>query len=100
MGFQDHLKEKLFKGQRPYRTICETIRDIYYKTNDREIQELCIEATDYAKRMDAKLREYKDKYNAPDYAPEVFQKESTERMPFNMFRRKKIADIEKEKKGI
>lgn len=44
-------------------TICEVLREIYHKTNDPVIQEKLILATAMAKKMDAKLREYKADYD-------------------------------------
>ena len=44
----------------PRNTICEVIRQIYHATDDEEIKGKCIEATKMAKRMQAKLTEYKE----------------------------------------
>ena len=44
-------------------TICEVLREIYHRTADPVIQEKLILATAMAKKMDAKLREYKADYD-------------------------------------
>jgi hypothetical protein len=41
-------------------TICQTIRDIYHKTDDQEIKLKCRIAVTMAKAMEGKLTEYKD----------------------------------------
>lgn len=68
MGFKDNL---MYKEGRKYRTICEVIREI--ETKHPEERELCEEATYYAKRMNAKLIQYKQ-----DYVKEVFDKPTKE----------------------
>lgn len=46
------------------RTICEVLREIYHSTDDTVIKDKLILATAMAKKMDAKLREYKQNYDA------------------------------------
>lgn len=41
-------------------TICQTLRDIYHKTDDKEIKLKCRIAVAMAKAMENKLTEYKD----------------------------------------
>ncbi len=41
------------------RTICEVLREIYWCTDDEVVRTKILEASSMAKRMDAKLREYK-----------------------------------------
>lgn len=50
-------------------TICETLRQIYHKTNDKEIRRLCRVATSMAKSMSKRLRHYKDNasYSTPEF---------------------------------
>jgi len=57
------------------RTICEVLRMLYRRAEERDNKvdmELINEAHDYAKRMDAKLREYAHRAGKPDYRPELF----------------------------
>jgi hypothetical protein len=49
--------------QNSARTICEVLREIYHSTDDPIIQERLVLATAMAKKMDAKLREYKADYD-------------------------------------
>jgi hypothetical protein len=44
-----------------HRSICSILRDIYHKSEDEEIKNLCIEATIKAKKMTRKLVDYKIK---------------------------------------
>lgn len=48
------------------RTLCEVIREIHDVGNDR-VKELAEEAIGIAKKMDAKLREYKADWDAGFY---------------------------------
>lgn len=50
-------------------TICETLRQIYHKTDDEEIRLLCRVATSMAKSMSKRLRHYKDNasYSTPEF---------------------------------
>jgi len=41
------------------RTVCEVLREIYWHTEDSVVKDKCLEAERMAKKMDAKLREYK-----------------------------------------
>ena len=41
-------------------TICSVLKDIYWKTNDKEIKLKCRIATSMAKSMSKRLRMYKD----------------------------------------
>ena len=47
----------------PKNTICQVLRDIYWKTDDPEIKLNCRIATTMAKRMTAKLTEYKEDWD-------------------------------------
>jgi hypothetical protein len=71
MSFFEHRNSK------KYRTICETLREI--ETKFPETKELTQEAIGYAKKMDRKLVEYKEKFGAKDYLPEVFTKPTKEK---------------------
>jgi len=54
----------------PRRTICEVLRRIHNtKGVTPEIQKKCIEATVMAKKMDAKLREYKADWSKNFFKP-------------------------------
>lgn len=54
------LKKKKKKPGR--RTLCDTIRDIYWKTNDPAVKAWCEEAIVYARKMNDKLAWYHSKY--------------------------------------
>ena len=43
-----------------HKTICQKLREIYQLTEDEEIQFKCREAMAMAKRMQAKLKKYRD----------------------------------------
>lgn len=45
-------------------TICNTLRVLYRRTDDPVSLELIADCFDYAKRMDAKLRDYKLKFTS------------------------------------
>ncbi len=45
------------------RTICEVLREIYWKIEDSEAREKIEEAMGMTKKMDAKLREYRKRYD-------------------------------------
>ena len=47
----------------PLRTICNVIRQIHARSRQSEVQELCLEALWMAKKMDAKLRTYKQDWD-------------------------------------
>ena len=68
------LDPKRSTSNYPYRTICEVHRDIYRSLTARGAHAADIalveEAYDLGKRMDAKLREYKD-----NYQQDVFEKQ-------------------------
>lgn len=49
------------------RTICEVLREIYWETKDETIREKAMEATKMAKRMDAKLRQYKGHWDKHEW---------------------------------
>lgn len=55
--------EKHFVCSSGMRTICEVLREIYWATEDEVVREKAIEAEAMAKRMDAKLREYKKNWD-------------------------------------
>lgn len=63
-----HITDK-FVEERGRRTICEVLREIYdivYDSEDpsrEEIMELLNESYVYGKKMDAKLRQYKNGYD-------------------------------------
>lgn len=50
-----------------FRTICEVHREIYDATEDQRIRDLVIDAFIMAKKMDAKLKEYKQDWDAGFY---------------------------------
>jgi hypothetical protein len=52
-----------------FRTICEVHREIYDATDDQRIRDLVIDAFIMAKKMDAKLKEYKRDWDAGFYEP-------------------------------
>ena len=57
------------------RTICEVLRILASQAEARGDAtgfELLAEAEDYAKRMDAKLRQYAARYREGDYRPDMF----------------------------
>lgn len=56
--------EKNFVTAYHKRTICEVLREIYWHTKDPVVREKVQEATVMAKKMDAKLREYKEDWDA------------------------------------
>jgi hypothetical protein len=58
----ENFKKNFVKGW-PQRTICEVLREIYWGTEDLEVRRRVIEATDMAKKMDIKLREYSGKWD-------------------------------------
>lgn len=49
------------------RTICEVLREIYWCTEDENVRKKAEEASGMAKRMDAKLREYKEAWDADEW---------------------------------
>jgi hypothetical protein len=49
------------------RTICEVLRELYWCTEDETVREKAMEASGMAKRMDAKLREYKEAWDAEEW---------------------------------
>lgn len=53
-------KERMVSGESPDWTICAVLRDIYQITNNPEIKLLSRIAATMAKKMDLKLREYKN----------------------------------------
>ncbi len=55
--------EKNFVTSYPFRTVCEVLREIYWHTDDPVVREKILEATIMAKKMDAKLREYKEDWD-------------------------------------
>jgi hypothetical protein len=58
--------------------VCEVLREIYWATEDPRIRKKVEEATEMAKKMDKRLRHYKDTYEK-DYKPNPHAKEITER---------------------
>lgn len=59
------IEQKNHSGKK-LRTICEVHREIYdiiYDQNDEELKDLLNEAYVLAKKMDAKLRQYKNNYD-------------------------------------
>jgi len=58
--------KKNFVTSYPFRTVCEVLREIYWHTDDEVIRRKVQEATVMAKKMDAKLREYKEDWDAED----------------------------------
>jgi hypothetical protein len=62
-------RERLDPEKRgPKRTICEVLREIHRATDDPKIHELADIAHGMAKRMDAKLREHKESWDAGFWA--------------------------------
>lgn len=55
--------KKNFVTSYPFRTVCEVLREIYWYTDDETIRKKVQEATVMAKKMDAKLREYKEDWD-------------------------------------
>ena len=53
------VDEKAMKWTSPKFTICETLRQIYWRTNDPDIKLFCRIATSMAKSMNNKLQTYK-----------------------------------------
>ena len=58
--------EKNFVTSYRFRTVCEVLREIYWHTDDEVIREKVKEATVMFKKMDAKLREYKEDWDEND----------------------------------
>ena len=56
--------EKNFVTSYSMRTVCEVLREIYWHTTDPIVREKVLEATIMAKKMDSKLREYKEDWDA------------------------------------
>jgi hypothetical protein len=56
----------------PEFTICQLMRNIYHLTDDEEIRLLCRIGQTMAKKMDAKLRQYKADW-AEGFWPEPYQ---------------------------
>lgn len=63
--------EKNFVTSYPFRTLCEVLREIYWHTEDAVVREKVREATIMAKKMDAKLREYKEDWDAQNMWEEL-----------------------------
>ena len=63
--------EKNFVTSYPFRTVCEVLREIYWHTDDEVVREKIREATIMAKKMDAKLREYKEDWDAQNMWEEI-----------------------------
>jgi len=51
------MERRRYEG---HKTICQKLREIYQSTQDEDIQLKCREAMAMAKRMQAKLKKYKD----------------------------------------
>lgn len=62
-----------------FRTICEVHREIYESCEDAHVRELVLEAFVMAKRMDAKLREYKADWDAGFYEANVDHRQDSKR---------------------
>lgn len=83
-----HITDK-FVEEKGRRTICEVLREIYdivYDSEDpsrEEIMELLNESYVYGKKMDAKLRQYKNGYDQ-----DWWEKESIEVRQAKLERRK------------
>lgn len=79
--------EKKNQSNKNLRTICEVHREIYdiiYDGNDEKLKDLINEAYGMAKKMDAKLRQYK--YN---YDDEWWEKEREEVLKEKLTKRNK-----------
>lgn len=63
------MKKSRMTSATHFRTICEVLREIYWQSDDTVVKEKCMEATVMAKKMDAKLREYKDDWDADMWEP-------------------------------
>ncbi len=66
---------KHFATANHMRTICEILREIYWATKDEAVREKVVEAEAMAKRMDAKLHEYKYGWDE-DFYEEITQEEA------------------------
>lgn len=62
-----------------FRTICEVHREIYEATTDERLRGLVLEAFAMAKKMDAKLREYKADWDAGFYQKNHDHKQDSQR---------------------
>lgn len=61
----------LMRRSSSWRTICEVHREIYDACPDERVRGLVLEAFIMAKRMDAKLREYKADWDQGLYEPNM-----------------------------
>ncbi len=52
------VPKEAMRWQSSQHTICQVLRDIYFKTKDEDIKLKCRLATAMAKAMDKKLKEY------------------------------------------
>ena len=76
MASRDSFDKRWVKAA-DFRTICEVLREIYWATEDPEIRKKSKEATAMAKKMDKRLRHYRDKYEE-EYEVNSNAKEITE----------------------
>lgn len=53
------FEKNFIGGKFVKRTVCEVLREIYWYTSDEIVREKVKEAMGMAKRMDARLRQYK-----------------------------------------
>lgn len=59
----DNVRKALSEHNPTRRTLCEMLREIYDLTEDPRIRSRCEEALMAAKKMDAKLKQYRRQYD-------------------------------------
>jgi len=77
---RDEAEAQLIGRTAVLRNICEVHREIYHATKDEQIRQLVIDAYIMGKKMDAKLRSYKENWDAgmfeknKDYGTDLFNR--------------------------
>ena len=61
------MDKKRFAVVNTLRTVCEVLREIYWSTEDPVIRDKTVEATIMAKKMDQRLRQYKEGWDKDEW---------------------------------